>query len=103
MGKPLRGGAQMLLGTIALISTGLALLVSLIRNLLTFVTPLEANPYLEFNTTVRERLRWLPALGIVGLLLALGPLMQFARGRRRRKLLRELLRNTPWWTGVVAL
>jgi hypothetical protein len=96
-------GAKVLLGTIALVSTSLALLISLIGNLLTFVTPLQANPYLDFDTEVRERLGWIPAFGIVGLLLSLGPVILLPRGNRRTRLAPELLKNTPWWTGMVAL
>jgi hypothetical protein len=95
--------AQVLLGTIALVSTSLALLISLIGNLLTFVTPLQANPYLDFDTEVRERLGWIPAFGIVGLLLSLGPLILLARGHRRTRLASRASENTPWWTGMVAL
>jgi hypothetical protein len=103
MGKPSLGGAQILLGILALVSTGLALLLSLVGNLLTFVTPPQDNPYLGFAPEVREHLGWIPAFGLVGLLLALGPLLLFARGHRRTRLLRELLKNTPGWTGIVAL
>jgi len=93
MGKPLLGGAQALLGTAALACAGGALLLSLFMNVLTFVTPPQTDPYIG----------WLPALGLVGLLLTLGPVILLAGRHGRTKLLREGLTNPPVWTGIIAL
>jgi hypothetical protein len=74
-----------------------------VEHVLTFITPMEKNPYSAVGSTIRDALIWLPAIGVVLVLFTISALHFSPSKRKQSPIVRGLATNPPLWCGLILL